>query len=166
MQSSIRHQLFNPSKTLITLFLILVTLAFISLFVGVGDLTDANWGTTFLRLRSMRILAACLVGGGLAVAGVTMQGLFRNPLADPGVIGTSAGAVLGGMVAVLISFLIDNNHWFPPLVLLPLGCVTGGLISLWIVLLVSKHSSDNLAVLLAGVVLGMFFASLGAALNA
>ena len=75
----------------------------------------------------MRVLAACLIGSGLAVAGVVMQGLFRNPLADPGVIGTSAGAVLGGMATVLLSFMLGASSVIPPVVLLPAGCVAGGL---------------------------------------
>lgn len=157
---------YGAGSTQIVLLMALLALTGLSLLVGVGDLSDATWGCTFLKLRGLRILAACLVGSGLAIAGVVMQGLFRNPLADPGVIGTSAGAVLGGMLTVLISFLVGSGGWFSPVILLPIGCVGGGLLSLWLVLLVAKRSSDNLSVLLAGVVLGMLFASVGAALNA
>jgi iron complex transport system permease protein len=160
------NRTFCPSSVRIALSVTLFILAGLSLLIGAGELSDAHWGSTFLQLRAMRVLAACLVGSGLAISGVMMQGLFRNPLADPGVIGTSAGAVLGGMVTVLISFLLGAGQVFPPVVLLPIGCVSGGLLSLWIVLMVARRASDNLSVLLAGVVLGMLFASVGAALNA
>ncbi len=56
-----------------------------------------------LQLRLPRVLAAALVGAALSVAGVLFQGLLRNPLADPYVIGTSGGAGLGATVGVLVS---------------------------------------------------------------
>jgi iron complex transport system permease protein len=54
-----------------------------------------------MDLRLPRAIAAALVGAGLSVAGLLFQGLFRNPLADPFVLGSSGGAALGGAVAVL-----------------------------------------------------------------
>ena len=53
-------------------------------------------------LRVPRVLTAMVVGTGLAVAGATFQGLLRNPLADPYVLGTASGAALGAAIAVLI----------------------------------------------------------------
>ncbi len=58
--------------------------------------------TIVMDLRLPRVLTAMLVGLGLAVAGATFQGLLRNPLADPYVLGTASGAALGAAIAVLI----------------------------------------------------------------
>jgi len=58
--------------------------------------------TIVFDLRLPRVLSAMLVGMGLAVAGATFQGLLRNPLADPYVLGTASGAALGAAIAVLI----------------------------------------------------------------
>jgi iron complex transport system permease protein len=58
--------------------------------------------TIVIDLRLPRVLTAMVVGGGLAVAGATFQGLLRNPLADPYVLGTASGAALGASIAVLI----------------------------------------------------------------
>jgi iron complex transport system permease protein len=58
--------------------------------------------TIVLELRLPRVLMAMAVGGGLAVAGATLQGLLRNPLADPYVLGTSSGAALGAAIGILI----------------------------------------------------------------
>ena len=58
--------------------------------------------TIVTELRLPRVLTAAVVGAGLAVAGVTFQGLLRNPLADPYVLGTASGAALGAAIAVLI----------------------------------------------------------------
>lgn len=55
-----------------------------------------------MELRLPRVLTAMLVGCGLGVAGATFQGLLRNPLADPYVLGTASGAALGAAVAVLL----------------------------------------------------------------
>ncbi len=55
----------------------------------------------FHEIRLPRVLVALLVGTGLAVSGASLQGLFRNPLADPYVIGTSAGGALGAAIAIL-----------------------------------------------------------------
>lgn len=60
--------------------------------------------TIVLELRLPRVLAAMAVGTGLAVAGVTFQGLLRNPLADPYVLGTASGAALGAAIAVVVPF--------------------------------------------------------------
>ncbi|GHB94872.1 FecCD family ABC transporter permease [Cerasicoccus arenae] len=54
------------------------------------------------QLRLPRIVMAILVGAGLAVAGALMQGLFRNPLADPGLIGVSSGSAMGAVVGIII----------------------------------------------------------------
>ncbi len=58
--------------------------------------------TIVLDLRLPRVLTALVVGSGLAVAGATFQGLLRNPLADPYVLGAASGAALGAAIAVLI----------------------------------------------------------------
>ena len=58
--------------------------------------------TIIWELRLPRVLTATVVGAGLAVAGTTFQGLLRNPLADPYVLGTASGAALGAAIAVLV----------------------------------------------------------------
>src|SRR5438046_5590963 len=63
--------------------------------------------TIVLDLRLPRVLEAMVVGLGLSVAGTAFQGLLRNPLADPYVLGTASGAALGAAVAVLIPIRIE-----------------------------------------------------------
>ena len=58
--------------------------------------------TIVTMVRLPRILTAIMVGGALAVAGTAFQALFRNPLADPGIVGTGAGASLGAIIALLV----------------------------------------------------------------
>ena len=68
----------------------------------VAETWPATSETIVMQLRLPRVLTALIVGLGLAVAGVTFQGLLRNPLADPYVLGTASGAALGAAIAVLI----------------------------------------------------------------
>jgi iron complex transport system permease protein len=64
----------------------------------------ASAETIVLELRLPRVLMAMVVGGGLAAAGVALQGVLRNPLADPYVLGTASGAALGAAIGILIPF--------------------------------------------------------------
>ncbi len=70
--------------------------------LGFGGVTqpDPTHVTIIATLRLPRVLAAALVGGSLAVAGVAMQGLFRNPMASPEILGISAGGSLGAVVVI------------------------------------------------------------------
>jgi iron complex transport system permease protein len=81
------------------------------------------------ELRLPRVLTAMVVGAGLAVAGATFQGLLRNPLADPYVLGTASGAALGAAIAVLLPI---------QLVLVEFGLLhglafAGALLAAWVV---------------------------------
>src|SRR6478752_5710668 len=67
-----------------------------------GGHWSAATETIVWELRLPRVLTAALVGAGLAVAGATFQGIVRNPLADPYVLGTSSGAALGAALAILL----------------------------------------------------------------
>lgn len=69
--------------------------------LGGGRGVDETTRTIVLSLRLPRIVLAVVVGAGLAAAGTVFQGLFRNPMADPYIIGVSAGAALGATVAIV-----------------------------------------------------------------
>ena len=70
--------------------------------IDVGGTWSAATETIVWELRLPRVLTAMTVGAGLAIAGTTFQGLLRNPLADPYVLGTASGAALGAAIAVVI----------------------------------------------------------------
>ncbi len=70
--------------------------------LDLGTTWTAAQETIVMELRLPRVLTAMTVGLGLAVAGATFQGVLRNPLADPYVLGTASGAALGAAIAVLI----------------------------------------------------------------
>ncbi len=100
------------------------------------------------QLRLPRIAAALGVGAALAASGAALQALFRNPLADPGLIGTSGGAALA-VIAVLALGLAGLS--------LPLAAFGGGLAATWLILLLARLAKGGLAgLLLMGLVVGAF----------
>lgn len=142
--------------------LILILIA--SMLVGAGSLSDLQLRSTLLVLRASRAAAAVSVGAALAVAGVVVQGLFRNPLADVSLIGTSAGAVLGGnvsLLAVQCAFLQGHARGVPPDLVLPMGCLAGALVSLGLLFAFVRRSVDVLSLILAGFLFSSLFLSLG-----
>lgn len=89
--------------------------------------TEAQ-AAVLLHIRLPRVILGMLVGGGLAVAGAAMQALFRNPLADPAIIGVSSGAALVAVaVIVLGDTVLQNLHGLLGIWTLPVAAFLGGL---------------------------------------
>ncbi|WP_455482370.1 FecCD family ABC transporter permease [Bartonella sp. B35(2025)] len=114
-----------------------------------------------IDIRLPRIILGLLVGAALAVSGVLMQGLFRNPLADPGIVGVSAGASLGAILAIVIglafpfSFVPFLMPYLEPYKVI-IGAFFGGLLSTIILYAIAtRHNCTSIAtMLLAGIALG------------
>ena len=88
--------------------------------------------TIILQVRFPRVLMASLVGGGLALSGAVMQGIFQNPMADPGLLGVSSGAALGAVLAITLGLAMQHYLMLPGFAFL------GGLVAALI--LVTKRS--------------------------
>lgn len=83
----------------------------------------ANEEVIIFQVRLLRVVAGALIGGALATAGVLFQGLLRNPMADPYIIGTSAGAAFGATVAMLFPLSLT----FAGFGLVPIAAFLGAL---------------------------------------
>ena len=146
----------------------LLVVVVLSLFVGPGDLGDAELRATFLSLRGARIAGAVLAGGALASAGAMVQGLFRNPLASPSILGTTAGASFGGQAVLLgHASLVSAGAltWLAPELLLPIGCMAGAFMSLAVLMAFVRRGADLLALLLIGFALTSLLLALGSFLT-
>jgi iron complex transport system permease protein len=109
-----------------------------------------------LDIRLPRAVLGFLVGGGLAVSGAVMQGLFRNPLADPGLIGVSAGASLGAVAMIVLSGgLLAPAVTVFGIFSLPVAAFIGGLAATIVLHRVAtRHGQTSVAtMLLAGIAL-------------
>ncbi len=108
-------------------------------------------------IRLPRAILGFLIGGGLAVSGAVMQGLFRNPLADPGLIGVSAGSSLGAVAMIVLGggVLAPVAHPFG-IFSLPIAAFIGGLVTTVLLYKVAtRHGQTSIAtLLLAGIALG------------
>jgi iron complex transport system permease protein len=121
--------------------------------VGADGFTEQQ-RAVLLTIRLPRVLLGMLVGAGLAVAGAAMQGLFRNPLADPGLIGVSSGAALAAAAVIVVGAL-----WLPGAsrmlggFMLPLAAFLGALaVALTVYRIASSEGRTSLGVmLLAGI---------------
>ena len=83
-----------------------------------------------LEIRAPRVLLAGCVGAALALSGAALQGLFRNPLADPGLIGVSSGAALGASVMIVLGGGMAITSVVAPYIV-PLAAISGALLVTW-----------------------------------
>lgn len=107
-------------------------------------------------VRTPRVILAGLVGAMLATAGVLMQGLFRNPLAAPGLVGTSQGASLGGVIALATGLGLTSQIWVPA------ASIVGAFAALLIIhLLATRGGATSVGMLLlAGVALNFLISAI------
>lgn len=84
-------------------------------------------------IRVPRLLLAAMIGAGLALSGAVLQGIFRNPLADPGLIGVSSGAALGAVAAIVLGL-----H-FAGVYTLPCAAFAGGVLATLLVYRIARY---------------------------
>ena len=95
----------------------------------------------FLQIRLPRVLLCAITGAILSVSGVLMQGLFRNPIVEPGLVGTSAGAAFGAsIVFVLAANMSQQVKSITGPLLVPLFAFGGGLLATYVVYSLSKNA--------------------------
>ncbi|MFA5957274.1 FecCD family ABC transporter permease [Hyphomicrobium sp.] len=169
-------------KLFLTLLVLLLVVAVLSLAIGptgislqalpralaasLGYTTDAAAARdrlVLIDLRLPRTLLAAFVGAALGTSGAMMQGLFRNPLADPGIVGVSSGAALAAIATIVLGHGIAEPIVAPlGIYALPIAAFTGGLVTtILLVAIAARHG--QLAVgtlLLAGIAIGALAAAI------
>lgn len=170
MVLSLRPARFRAGLLTPALVLGVLVASILSLTTGAADLglravlAALTGGEVALRdrvilfdIRLPRLVMGLAVGAALAVSGVLLQGLFRNPLADPGIVGVGAGAGLGAVLAIVLGGLLPASVASALGVnLVPLAAFGGG----WIATLVLYHLATTggrtqmATMLLAGIALG------------
>ncbi len=104
---------------------------------------DALWRNVLIDIRLPRVLFAMVAGAALAVSGAAMQALFRNPLAEPGLIGISAGGSLGAVAAIVLT---SGGFW----VLAP-AAFAGSLLATFCAYTLGRRVPGMAGLLLAGI---------------
>jgi len=122
-------------------------LPFFSIHSG---LTDTDWSIVW-QIRAPRVVLAALVGSTLSIAGASYQGVFRNPLVDPYLLGVAAGAGLGATIVITVNRSGTSTWWIDPL---PLAAFIGGLIAVlatYVVGTTGKGERSSTSLVLSGV---------------
>ncbi len=164
----------NNKKHVIIYLLIIMTLSVFIISLGLGRHSipiiqttkillskvipiDATWtnkmSNIILNIRLPRVLGAALVGAALALSGATYQGMFKNPLVSPDLLGVSAGACVGASIAILNNYGIFGIQ--------ALALVTG-LVSVLITTTIPKlfRNNTNIMLVLSGVIVSGFMGSI------
>jgi iron complex transport system permease protein len=107
-----------------------------------GRTPDTLDGRIFTELRLPRAVLCMCVGASLGVGGTLMQALFRNPIVEPGLVGTSSGAALGASLYFVLgaALHIDQTVWS-----LPAAACVGGILSTWLVFGLARNGADGRA---------------------
>lgn len=131
-----------------------VLLIFCARIVDLPQYWTEDMETVVLRIRLPRILAAMLVGAALSASGAAYQGMFKNPMVSPGILGVSAGASLGAALAILLSCGIVGIQF---------ASFAGGMLAVALTYFISawlgKRGDTTLVLILTGIIVGMLFTS-------
>ncbi|MCY6379676.1 FecCD family ABC transporter permease [Hoeflea prorocentri] len=133
-----------------------VVKSWIAPFLGIEPELSQRDHIIINDIRLPRAAMGILVGAGLAVCGAVMQGLFRNPLADPGIVGVSSGAALGAVSMIVLGpTILAPLATLAGIYALPLAAFVGGLLTTLLLYRVStRHGMTSVAtMLLAGIAL-------------
>ena len=131
------------------------------LFPAVLDLLqgEESLGARILaELRFPRAILGALVGAGLGASGAALQGFFRNPLADPGIVGVSASAGLGAVIALYFGLTSIS------LLMIPMAATMGGLLGVGFLLLLAGRRASSTTLILSGVAVSAVASSMTALL--
>ena len=150
------------NRSLIAIFVIvLIVFLFFDLMVGGGGVSWAT-GAVLWKLRVPRVLTALVAGGALAASGAQMQAVFRNPLADPHIMGVSGGAGLGAAIATMV---IGVTSAVFTGFSVALAAFLGAAVAAFLVVLVSTRFKSSTTLLVFGVMLGFIFSAVSSVLQ-
>lgn len=144
-------------RNLLILLFLLCAAAVLGLLKGAVNIPAANLllkdNQAIFNLRLLRIIAGVLVGSGLAVSGIALQAILRNPLAEPYLLGTSSGAGLAAVSAVILG--VSRIY-------MPLAAFFGAVFSIIIVYNLARERGviADKSLILSGVIISVAFSSL------
>jgi len=135
------------------------------LLAPLGDAQSSQASLIIAHIRLPRVLLAALMGAVLAMSGAAMQGLFRNPLADPSLIGVTAGASLGAALVIVMGAGVLQGY--TALTLVSAGAFAGGAVAVVFVyrLATSPSGTSVATMLLAGIAITALAGALGSLLE-
>ena len=157
--------------TFIALAIVLFVSALITLSIGhysynpldvlrvIGDAiqgkeqADPSMGLVLVNIRLPRLIAALIVGSALSMSGAVYQGVFRNPLVSPDILGVSKGACVGAAIAIVFGFSFVAQQVFAFVI---------GMVAVGIAVLIPRivRHKGNIILVLSGIIVSGFFSSI------
>jgi len=130
---------------------------FLNRFVDMSKITDSH-RTIIWNIRLPRVILGVLVGASLSMAGAAFQGMFKNPMADPYIIGISSGAALGATIAIILKL----DYRIYNISTISVFAFLGALLTVFLVYNIARigGSLPITNLLLAGVAIGQFFTAI------
>lgn len=115
--------------------------------------SNSREASVIINIRLPRTILSMLVGAGLSISGATFQGIFKNPLVSPDILGVNAGAAFGAILAILLWGLNSKVTFY---------AILFGIISVYITYMLSKNKESGpvLSLVLSGIVVSSVFSSL------
>lgn len=168
-QVTMPNQTIKASFLILTCMGLLISISLVSICLGrypvsvaslmsylvTGHTADENLPIILFNIRLPRIIGAIAVGGALAISGAAYQGMFRNPMVSPDILGVSSGAGFGAALAILLSL---------PIAGIQMMSFTGGISAVFIAVSISKTMSrtqDSILVLvLSGIIISSLFGAM------
>lgn len=129
---------------------------------GFSVIEDERLAAVIWQIRLPRVLLSLMVGASLAISGAALQGLFRNPLADPSIIGISMGAALSAaIIIVLADGVLAANYSVGGISLLAIATFLGALITTFLIFRIAKEGKkvNVMNMLLAGIAINAIAAA-------
>src|SRR5690606_16717440 len=170
----------NFSIYFILLFILLLLLFMVSVSIGsveipwesivdimLGKDAKKSWQYIILEFRLPKALVAILVGVALAITGMFMQTLFRNPMADSYVLGISSGSSLGVALVLMGSALLPPSvlHLAHQTLAVSISAIVGSLLVMNLILLIAKRFTDTTSLLIVGLMFSSFTSALVSVLS-
>lgn len=129
---------------------------------GLSFVDDERLAAVIWQIRLPRVLLSLMVGASLAISGAALQGLFRNPLADPSIVGISMGAALSAaIVIVLADGVLAANYSLGGISLLAIATFLGALVTTFLIFRIAKEGKkvNVMNMLLAGIAINAIAAA-------
>lgn len=107
-------------------------------------------------IRLPRVIVAMLVGAALSTSGCVLQSMFKNPMADPGIIGVSSGASLGAVIAIALQLTSKNMY------IMPAFAIVGALMAAWLIYMIASRGGKIpvLTLILSGIAVSTFIGAI------
>lgn len=161
-----RYSLLMVLLAITGLILFLLNIALGSVYIPLSQVVKVlvgspvevdSWSFIIHKTRLPQAVTAILAGAGLAVGGLQMQALFRNPLADPSILGVSSGAGLGVAVVLMFGgfsgFALSALGWLGHLTV-TMAAFMGAMVVLFLILILANRLRDNAMLLIVGIMVG------------